>query len=57
MSASEDHFSMIQNGDIFAEFNFAMPLDREVTCIMYTEFEKLIEIDEYRNIRTDEQIL
>jgi hypothetical protein len=57
LSASEDHFSMIQTGDIFAEFNFNAPLMQEVTCIMYTEFEKLIEIDEFRNIRTDEQIV
>jgi hypothetical protein len=57
MSASEDHFSMIQNGDIFAEFNFSLPLPHEVTCIIYSEYEKLIEIDEYRNIRTDDQLL
>jgi hypothetical protein len=57
LSASEDHFSMIQNGDIFAEFNFANPLDQEVTCIIYTEYEKLIEVDGDRNIRTDDQIM
>jgi hypothetical protein len=57
LSASEDHFSMIQNGDIFAEFNFEVALTQETTCVMYTEFEKLIEIDEFRNIRTDEQIV
>jgi hypothetical protein len=56
LSASEDHFSLIQNGDIYAEFNFGRALQQEVTCIIYTEFEKLIEIDEFRNIRTDEQI-
>jgi hypothetical protein len=56
LSASEDHFSLIQNGDIYAEFNFSRPLQEEVTCIIYTEFEKLIEIDEFRNIRTDEQL-
>jgi hypothetical protein len=55
LSASEDHFSMIQTGDIYAEFNFSSALTSEITCIIYTEFEKLIEVDEYRNVKTDEQ--
>ena len=56
MSASEDHFSMIQTGDINAEFTFSAPLADELTCIIYTEFEKLIEIDHFRNVSTSEQI-
>jgi hypothetical protein len=56
MSASEDHFSMIQTGDIFAEFNFKEPLSMQITCVVYTEYEKLVEVDEFRNIKTDEQI-
>jgi hypothetical protein len=56
LSASEDHFSMIQTGDVFAEFNFSAPLPNEVTCVVYAEYEKLVEVDAFRNIKTDEQI-
>jgi hypothetical protein len=55
-SASEDHFSLIQTGDIYAEINFKKALPSEITCIIYSEFEKLVEIDEFRNIKTDEQL-
>ena len=47
---------MIQTGDIFAEFNFAEVLPTEITCIIYTEFEKLLEIDQYRNVNSGEQL-
>jgi hypothetical protein len=57
LSASEEHFSMLQTGDIYAEFNFKAPLTQEITCVTYCEFEKLIEIDEYRNIRLDDQLV
>ncbi len=56
LSASQDHFSMIQTGDIFAEFNFEKALEKEITCIIYTEYEKLLEIDQFRNINSGEQI-
>ena len=56
LSASQDHFSMIQTGDIFAEFNFDKPLQKEITCVVYTEFEKLLEIDQFRNVNSSEQI-
>jgi len=56
LSASQDHFSMIQTGDIFAEFNFETELVREITCIIYTEYEKLMEIDQYRNVNSGEQL-
>ncbi len=56
LSASQDHFSLIQTGDIFAEFNFEKKLPVEVTCIIYTEYEKLFEIDKDRNINSGEQI-
>ena len=56
LSASQDHFSLIQTGDIFAEFNFEAALTNEVTCIIYTEFEKLLEVDQYRNVNVGEQI-
>jgi len=56
LSASQDHFSMIQTGDIFAEFNFERALEKEITCIVYTEFEKLLEIDQFRNVNSSEQI-
>jgi hypothetical protein len=56
LSASEDHFSMIQNGDMFAEINFNTALKQEITCIIYMEYEKLIEVDQYRNIKSDEQL-
>jgi len=56
LSASQDHYSMIQTGDVFAEFDFDSPLEKEVTCIIYTEYEKLLEIDQYRNVNSGEQL-
>lgn len=56
LSASRDHYSLIQTGDVFAEINFSAVLSEEITCIVYSEYEKLIEIDEFRNIKSDEQI-
>jgi hypothetical protein len=56
LSASQEHFSMIQTGNLFAEINFNTAPKVEITCIIYSEYEKLIEVDEYRNIRTDDQL-
>ena len=56
LSASQDHFSMIQTGDVYAEFEFNSALLTEVTCIIYTEYEKLFEIDQFRNVNSGEQI-
>ena len=39
-----------------SEFNFEKALEKEITCIIYTEYEKLLEIDQFRNINSGEQI-
>jgi hypothetical protein len=43
--------NMISQGSICAEGRFSQPLKESITCIVYMEFDTIIEIDSNRNIK------
>jgi hypothetical protein len=53
LSGELDHWSPQHHGSMRMEVRFAKPLPAVITCIVYAEFNGLIEIDQYRNITTD----
>ena len=44
------HISPIKQGNLRIGIQFAEPLPVTVNCIIYAEFDSLIEIDENRNV-------
>jgi len=53
LSGELDHWSPQQHGCMRMELRFRKPLPKVVTCLVYSEFHSLIEIDRYRNVTTD----
>ena len=50
---SSEHFNPVQTGKVRLSIEFAQALPHTVTCLVYAEFESLIEIDKSRNIIFD----
>jgi hypothetical protein len=50
---SSEHFNPVQTGNVRLSIQFARALPNTVTCLVYAEFESLIEIDKSRNIIFD----
>ena len=51
--SSSEHFNPVQTGNVRLSIQFAQALPHTVTCLVYAEFESLIEIDKSRNIVFD----
>lgn len=52
-SPDDAHFSLIKNGSVRCEINFAVPLPNTINVIAWAEFENIIEIDKNRNVLFD----
>ena len=50
---SSEHFNPVQTGNVRLSVQFDQALPNTVTCLVYAEFESLIEIDKSRNIIFD----
>ena len=50
---SSEHFNPVQTGNVRLSIQFSEALPHTVTCLVYAEFESLIEIDKSRNIIFD----
>jgi hypothetical protein len=53
LSANEGHRTARNTGTLGLELKFKKPLPEAVTCITYSEFQNLIQIDKSRNVKTD----
>jgi hypothetical protein len=53
LSASELHWNLQRQGTLRLEVKFGAPLAQPVNCIIYAEFQNLIEIDKNRNVIVD----
>lgn len=53
LSASEPHWNLQKQGTLRLELKFAAPLANPINCIIYAEFQNLIEIDKNRNVVVD----
>lgn len=53
LSSSEPHWNIIKSGTLRAEIRFAEPLKKNITFIIFAEFDNLIEVDKNRNIILD----
>lgn len=51
--SSSEHFNPVQTGNVRLSIQFGQALPHTVTCLVYAEFESLIEIDKSRNIIFD----
>lgn len=51
--SSSEHFNPVQTGNVRLSIQFAQALPHTVTCLVYAEFENLIEVDKSRNIIFD----
>jgi hypothetical protein len=52
-TANESHLSSPHSGNLRLEVNFDKPLDKPITCLLYCEFQNLIEISSDRQVFTD----
>jgi hypothetical protein len=52
-SASENHKSHHENGNIRIETKFNQPLPEVVTCLLYFAFDNSLHVDVARNVTTD----
>lgn len=52
-SANEGHWSARKSGTLGLQLKFKKALTDAVTCITYSEYQNLIEIDKSRNVTTD----
>ncbi|KAK3917783.1 hypothetical protein KUF71_007228 [Frankliniella fusca] len=53
MSASEPHWNLQRQGTMRLDLRFAAPLPQPINCVVYAEFQNLIEIDKDRNVIVD----
>ncbi len=54
LSASEtSHWNLVRNGNVRIEMGFDDALTETVNCLVYAEFDNVIEIDRHRNVSTD----
>lgn len=53
LCSSATHVSLPKTGSLRIDVQFAEPLTKSVTAIVFAEFDGLIEIDQYRNVVTD----
>jgi hypothetical protein len=54
LSASEtSHWNLVRNGSIRMELGFRTALTETVNCLVYAEFDNVIEIDRHRNVSVD----
>jgi hypothetical protein len=47
------HFNLIKQGNLRVEVHFKNALPTTVNCVVYAEFENVIEIDRSRNVLFD----
>ncbi|KAK3933085.1 hypothetical protein KUF71_017346 [Frankliniella fusca] len=53
LSASEPHWNLQRQGTMRLDLRFAAPLPQPINCVVYAEFQNLIEIDKDRNVIVD----
>lgn len=56
LSANEPHWNLQKQGTIRLDVKFGEPLTDPINCIVYAEFQNLIEIDKNRNVIVDYSI-
>ena len=47
------HWNLVKNGSLRLEVGFSMALAETVNCVVYAEFDSIIEIDKKRNVFVD----
>lgn len=53
LSSNENYWSPLHSGSLRLELNFEKPLAQPVTCLIFAEYENLIEIDSFRQVSCD----
>lgn len=54
LSASDTtHWNLVRNGSVRMEIGFDTALTETVNCLVYAEFDNVIEIDRHRNVNVD----
>lgn len=53
LSASSDHWCLQRNGSLRVDIRFNTSLTETIDCILYAEFDNLLEIDRNRNVIVD----
>ncbi|CAK1552208.1 unnamed protein product [Leptosia nina] len=52
-ASSASHWNLIRNGSVRLEVRFESSLSETINCIVYAEFDNVIEIDKNRNVIVD----
>jgi hypothetical protein len=47
------HWNLVKNGSLRVEVGFTRALTETINCIVYAEFDNVIEIDKNRNVIVD----
>lgn len=53
LGAGSHHWSLVRRGSLRIDVRFHLTLTETVNCIVYGEFDNLIEVDKYRNVIMD----
>ena len=51
--AEDDHLNLIKDGSVRIDVRFSAALPNSINCIVYAEFENILEIDRNKNIIFD----
>lgn len=52
-ASSSTHWNMIRNGSLRIEVRFHEAVDETINCLVYAEFDNIIEVDKNRNVIVD----
>lgn len=52
-ASSTSHWNLVKHGSVRMEVRFANALSETINCVIYAEFDNLIEIDRKRNVNVD----
>lgn len=47
------HWNLVKNGTLRIEVRFESPLQKTINCVLYTEFDNVLEIDSSRQVMVD----
>lgn len=53
LSANSYHWNLVRRGSLRIEVRFSTALTEAINCIVYGEFDNVIEVDKYRNVIVD----
>ena len=52
-ASATSHWNLVRNGSLRLDLGFNAALTETINCLVYAEFDNIIEVDRHRNVSTD----